>query len=143
MLGASVALGATLGAFAHPTPDPTTAAPPGVTPGDEHGRACVKQLSALHDALTRRAGEAFSGGARAGELSASWDEGSRRWRRELDITRANCRLDESAAMRPVARLADGLGRLDLAYTTVVLGFSDVGRVKLDEVHEALDALNRP
>jgi len=25
----------------------------------------------------------------------------------------------------------------------VLGFSDVGRVKLDEVHEALDALNRP
>lgn len=143
MLGTSVALGATLGAFTHPAPDPATAAPEGVTPSDDNGRACVQRLSALHDALTQRAGEAFSGGAHAGDLSAAWGEGSRRWRRELAVTRADCRLDESEAMQPVARLADGLGRLDLAYTTAVLGFSDVGRVKLDEVHEALDALNRP
>jgi len=143
VLGTSVALGATLGAFTHPSPDASTAAPAGVTPSDENGRACVQRLSALHNALTQRAGEAFSGGAHAGDLRAFWAEGSRRWRHELAVTRANCRLDESEAMHPVARLADGLGRLDLAYTTAVLGFSDVGRVKLHEVHQALEALNRP
>jgi hypothetical protein len=146
-LGTSVALGATLGAFTHPEPVNGRAVPVSVQADDTDGRRCAQELRTLHDALLAQAGKVFAGaGANAADgvdVRETWALWSKQWRGELDTLRADCRLDEAESLRHLARLADGLGRLDLAYTTAVLGFSDVGRRKLVEVRSALDGLSPP
>lgn len=140
-LGASVALSATWGAYFKPTTTAVVAAEPGVTPESEAGRRCASSLAALYREQRERAGRTLVGdGGPTADLVQDWATWSTAWRERLRSQRVACRLDESPAMAPLATLASGLERLNLAYTTAVTGFSDVGRRQLQETQQGLEAL---
>lgn len=140
-LAASVALSATHGAFVRPTPASGAMTPEGVTPETPEGRACARDLKALHDELVDRAGRTFVGdGGPTPDMLRDWTTWTATWRDRLLERRTACRLGQSKAMAPVDRLARHLERLHLAYTTALNGFSDVGRRQLVETRKAFEAL---
>lgn len=130
-LAISVSFSATVGAYQYPQVDPDDRVPASARPDDPDGQRCAERVHGLHRKLTERAREAFTGdGGPDVEFERDWADWSREWRVELHRVRSLCRLGELPALRPVARLADGLERLHLAYTTALHGFSDVGRKDL-------------
>jgi hypothetical protein len=140
-LAATVALSATFGAYRRPAVDEADLVPADVRPDDADGRRCVERVRVLDRELVERAGRTFVGdGGPSPDFAADWADWSRSWRLGLERTRGACRLRESPAMRPVAELADSLERLHLAYTTALLGFSDVGRRELIKVRKLYDEL---
>lgn len=140
-LGATVALSATFGAYRRPAVDDADLVPAMVRPDDPDGRRCADRLRVLYRELVDRAGRTFVGdGGPSPDFAADWADWSGSWRLGLERTRGACRLRDSAAMRPVAELADSLERLHLAYTTALLGFSDVGRRELINVRRLYSEL---
>lgn len=140
-LAATVALSATWGAFVRPGIAPAALVAPDTTPESAAGRQCALDLRTLHGKLVERAGRTFVGdGGPSPDMLADWAEWSIGWRQELQALRTTCRLGDSVAMEPVARLGEHLERLHLAYTTALNGFSDVGRKQLVETRHAFEAL---
>jgi hypothetical protein len=140
-LAITVAFSSTVGAFRRPVVDEDARVPADVRPEDPNGRRCTERIRGLYQELVERARRTFVGdGGPSPEFDSDWADWSQAWRVGLERTRSECRLRESVAMRPVARLADGLERLHLAYTTALLGFSDVGRRELLNVRRLYDDL---
>ncbi|MSP74483.1 MAG: hypothetical protein EXR76_20340 [Myxococcales bacterium] len=142
--GISVAISATVGAFSPQGVDGVQAVSEAVSPVSAEGIACVKAIGVLHEELVARAGRTFVGdGGPSPDFAVDWESFSADWRVRLQREAARCRVDERPAMKAVSDLVDDLLRLQLAYTTALLGFSDVGRAHLVKLREAFVKLRPP
>ena len=140
-LAAPVALSATWGAYVRPRVPPSAVVTADVTPDSPAGRTCGLALKASHGALVERAGRTFfRDGGPSPDMLRDWATWSATWRDELHEQRISCRLGDVPAMEPLSRLADHLERLNLAYTTALNGFSDVGRRQLVEAGRLFEEL---
>ena len=132
--GISVAISATVGAFSRQGVDGVQAVSEAVSPVSAEGIACVKAIGVLHEELVARAGRTFVGdGGPSPDFAVDWESFSADWRVRLQREAARCRVD----------MVDDLLRLQLAYTTALLGFSDVGRAHLVKLREAFVKLRTP
>ena len=74
------------------------------------------------------------------ETIAEWRTWTQGWRERFAGVETRCGLERNPAMAPVRQLAEDVERVQLAYTTALKSFSDLGRKPLPRMRGAFETL---